>query len=166
MSEQEQIGRITPQWLAGFFDGEGCITAWIDRKDYRKHIFMRVSVELSQKNELLMGAIHSLYPEANLCRCISRFRGKKFTAWKLVWHGKKAIRFLADIIPFLICKKDRAELAYEFCSLIAKHSDWVGKRTTAVHHEVREKRNAIAQEILRINGTYKTFEVDAAGGIN
>ena len=163
MNEETQFGqgRITPQWLAGFFDGEGSITAWVDRRDGRNQVFMRVTVELSQKNKLLIMAINSIYPEANMQVSISRLHGKKFTAWKLVWHGKKAIRFLSDVIPFLVCKRDRAELALQFCGLITKR-----KRNNFVPADVLAKRNALATEILRINGTFKSYEIDTVGGSN
>lgn len=95
--------RVTPQWLAGFFDGEGCVMS-----SSRANYFL-ITVSLSQKDVNILSAVQAIYGGT-----ISD-RGANSTAYGhcnvLRWCGKSAKRVLSDMLPYSIVKRDRIELA-------------------------------------------------------
>ena len=103
------LERITPQWLAGFFDGEGSIVLM----NWRGQV--KVAASIGQKDLSLLMAIRSKYPE---------FRKPTFNSndtkgcWFIRANGRKAKRFLEDIAPYVIRKRTQVELALEFIETV------------------------------------------------
>src|SRR3989304_9522694 len=98
-------------YLAGFFDGEGCIRI-ICVKDrgylYGNH---RLWIQVTNTNPIIMDKFH------NLGWYITERKNLK-KHWKRCWVGvlkdNKALDFLQSIFPFLIVKRDEAQLAIDF----------------------------------------------------
>ena len=89
---------ILKAYVAGYFDGEGCITtsgksfrATVSSTDYRELEFLKNSIG---------GVINNQYLPKN---------EKWSMAWKWVMSPKKKLyNFLVDIEPYLITKKEQA----------------------------------------------------------
>jgi hypothetical protein len=95
-------------YLAGFFDGEGCVRA---RED--GHIGVVVSqvgaVPLSRFQELFGGNVRELRrPASPLWRSVSQ--------WAL--YGRRSINFLEAVLPYLTVKAEQARLAIQLQRLI------------------------------------------------
>jgi hypothetical protein len=98
-------------YFAGFFDGEGCIQI-VETRRQKRWISWSVTASCSQRDprplRLLMeqygGHIHH-HPKI-----------KGSDRWIFVWQisGSKAVAAIADMLPFLIVKKEQAEVALEF----------------------------------------------------
>jgi hypothetical protein len=85
-------------WMAGFFDGEGCINIHFSNKNGCTTLRAGVSQKFPEPLEriqLLMGG--NLY--------------KDRAGYVLVFNGKKAEAFLASILPWLFVKRTQAEVA-------------------------------------------------------
>lgn len=102
------------QWLAGFFDGEGCIYFKEDRvratfkgKEYRAPDIQVILGQSGSSGKLLLEALQQEYGFGK----ISTAHGSEFTKkipYMARLSGRKAIQFLKQIEPFLLLKKEKA----------------------------------------------------------
>ena len=120
---------ITPQWLAGFFDGEGCISSSIAiRKGGRSYINFYVCI--TQKNTEILYAIASIYPDAQ-----TKINAKTPS---LVFNGTKSKQFLLSIYPYSIIKKEQIKLAIEFIDLITQNNSNINFfKRIEIHNKLR-----------------------------
>lgn len=125
------LSRITTQWLAGFFDGEGSIVlAKNHRRDY-------IRVTVTQNDRSLLEAIRIVYPEF---RPTARNRGNN-RCYFILLNGRNAKRFLTDIEPHCIRKHTQVQLALEFIETI----DWARGKNTS--EDVRAKKSSLVDAI-------------------
>jgi len=97
MSEPTEIDL---SYLAGFFDGEGCIDT--TRRSLRVTLTNIQTKVLEISQRFWGGSIQSIG------------KATKARAWQL--HGKDAVAFLKDIVPYLHIKHAQAILAIELNS--------------------------------------------------
>lgn len=105
------IPEPTKAWIAGFFDGEGCINIGRqfpgNRVTPRFILNVRVSNTAQQSVEILRktfgGRVYPLARRRNEVPCFQ---------WYI--YGKKAVEFLHAIYPCLVIKKEQAQMALEF----------------------------------------------------
>ena len=106
---------IPIKWLAGFFDGEGCISMTI----VGKHRRVAVRIQLTNTNAALLRRIKKEYGGIFVQKT---FKHKPH--WKpycaLLWTSRKAEVFLEQIFEHLILKRKQAVLARQFFKL--RHS--------------------------------------------
>jgi hypothetical protein len=102
-------------YLAGFFDGEGCVYILRSRKKTAVYFsleisFTNVSIEpLKLAQELFAGQISESRDIRNGKKCVKRLRVR----------GNQALRALELMLPFLLVKKRRAEIAIEFQKIMS-----------------------------------------------
>lgn len=137
---------LTPQWLAGFFDGEGYIgVAW---NKTRRSFYPRATVSNTHLPTLKViqaqfgGSLHRSYgPNGkNQRKCYS-----------LHWGHKSVRQLLETIAPYLVTKKEQAEL------LLA---NWNWDKPNWVHltDEQRDQRVRLASDLHELKG--KRFEME------
>jgi hypothetical protein len=100
---------IDTKWLAGFFDGEGCVSI------YRFRGRPKLQISIAQKDPSILWLIKEAYPEAvgpSTCG------DPKKQVWHLFLNGVNAKRFLEDIRDFSFCKRSQIEMALKYISLI------------------------------------------------
>jgi hypothetical protein len=118
----EAVARLTPQWLAGFFDGEGCVYAALDingRGHGRERTW--VKVELHQKDPVILGLVGMKFECSwSRARTVSTKTGGTTTGHSITWQGTQAIEFLKFIRPHVIVKRRLVELALSFCEMLEK----------------------------------------------
>lgn len=95
------IPRITPQWLAGFFDGEGYVCT------QNTDGWLRVRVGITQKDPRILTLIMLKYNEGNINY------HKRSDCHNLIFCGKNSLRMLNDILPFCVVKLRLVEKAVE-----------------------------------------------------
>lgn len=138
-------------YMAGFFDGEGCITLYKTRGIYSLH------VDICQCNEHIIkwfqfcfgGTIHTRYENHH------KFKKQ----WR--WHtsGGNAMGFLKTIIPYLVLKKAEAELAIKFQSRRAnkikfRRSDEekaLDEAARILMHNLKDKTNLEVRNEIKIS---------------
>ena len=104
-------------YIAGFFDGEGCISIRPIPPAYA------LWLQLGAQSRIFLEEIKKQY-KGNICE-----RNKGFFVWVL--SGDNALRFLEDIYPYLILKKHQAALGIAF----RKHKKWLPHK----HNELRKR---------------------------
>lgn len=132
---------MTPQWYAGFFDGEGCISSsYYEKKDQ-----FGIHVSVSQKSPHLLVLIALRFPtELTVCG------NKRGHSWyELHWSGRSVTPLLSHIKDSLTIKKRQAELALEFTSLIGTDGT-----KSSISHENYERRKEIHRELKRLNEVF------------
>ena len=92
-------------YIAGFFDGEGCICLGKDGK----HIYLQVSA--SQTNEWIINWLRLSFGGGVSKKAR---KGRERQGWQWIVRGGKACMFLVEILPFLKLKRAEAELALQF----------------------------------------------------
>lgn len=137
MAASAQDAHPWPIWAAGFIDGEGCIR--ISHK-------VRVSVlqvdprPLIQLQVLFGGSIrinrHSTGPKR-----------RRIYVWEI--GSRQARTMLEQILPFLIVKKDQAELALE-------HDKFGRAKRNSLNGAEGERRIAIRNKLKELK--WKEFE--------
>jgi hypothetical protein len=127
---------ITPEWLAGFFDGEGCLTI-LRSKRYAHYtpqaIITNTSLETLQAIQSFCGG--TIHARGNP-KCWNE-------AYSLVYSGTpETKRFLEIIRPFLILKKAEVEF------FLSSWTDEInGRQNRRVSKDVIEARERIKQEL-------------------
>lgn len=114
---------VDPKWLAGFFDGEGCV----------------LYVGLSQKNRGILDLVAASFPEGKVCRCSDGSHVLRF-------YGKRCRRFLEVIRSHSLVKRTQIEMAFQFMDTIYPDSSGMGhgKRLSA---DVLDQRERIAEAL-------------------
>lgn len=140
---------IPIQWLAGFFDGEGCINMTVVGKNRRVAVRLyltNTNVELLQKIQKEYGGL------------LSQRRHRGHLNWKpyasLVWTSCKAEIFLEKIAKHLFLKQKQAELACDFFKLhnssgrLESNGAWGGAR---LRPEIIEKEHTMKLRMHELN---------------
>lgn len=101
---------MTPAYLAGFFDGEGCVGVYLRNQDKSKsHKYYVLVVSLSQVGDSGRDLLRSIQDE---------YGGSVYKNTSGVWYytlsANKARAFLLDILPFLVIKQTQAALGLSF----------------------------------------------------
>ena len=100
--------KITLQYIAGFFDGEGCIGIY--SKAYRKgtfHLSTQLTQNKTKESKLLMNFLAKKFG-GNISEQITLSKDIKYN-WQL--GSDNAVNFLEAILPYLILKKSQAIIA-------------------------------------------------------
>lgn len=138
--------KITAQWLAGFFDGEGCVSC------YLQNSVMKLDVFVAQSHFPLIAAIADLFQQQPRVHCKSRK-----TCYSIHFTGKGCLNFLEYIKDHVIVKREQVLLAIEFANLIGNSGP--SKDSTS-----QVKRRALGQQIRELNHVDHDLIDDPKGG--
>lgn len=109
-------------WTAGIIDGEGSIFVMKQgRKDRERthNYILRVSVQSADR--VMTPELKRLFPDGAQFSTQREQRNGWSNTLKWQLNGKKAARFLKEILPYLRVKRRQAELAIEFQDTTKKH---------------------------------------------
>lgn len=96
-------------YIAGFFDGEGCIYAHPEAT--------YLQIEIAQVDRRPLDFVQERY-EGRIR--LNKTNGRPIYKW--MCPAKTSEKFLMDLLPFLIVKKEQAILALEFRKLRLLHN--------------------------------------------
>jgi len=147
----EFVARITPQWVAGFVDGEGCINArW--QKDTHVH---SVRLTITQKNPAIIFLLYTVFPGGHISIQNNKLRhGTHTISYHITWHGRRMLPLLEAVKDSVVIKKELVELALEFC----KHVTYPGGRSTDIEAMERERLCGLISNINQTSETQMSFE--------
>lgn len=100
MIDLNNVYEITPQYLAGFFDGEGCITI---EKKLRGFSLL---IQFSQKDPSILILISTKFTNGNW--------NNNQSCVNLRYYGTNVKQVLEYIRPYVIVKKSQIEIALRF----------------------------------------------------
>ena len=130
-------------YLAGFLDGDGCIT--ITTKNQRRTYC--IEVRYSQTNGPFLQHLRDLVGIGSVYQT-SKPKGNHSARFQWVFASGKAEEFLRAIFPFLVLKKDQAEIALKLAELMRQQR----AKSYRLTEEAIEKREKIRQELRQLKG--------------
>lgn len=139
---------ITIEYLAGFVDGEGCISVTKPSPNHKNHGTIRL--QLSNTNYDVLSAIQREY--GGHLKVSKRQSTKHKAAWQLVWYAKEAIPLLQKLQPHLMVKQKQAILVLnEYAPLLFNRP-----RKRKLSEENLAKRTRVYEQMHALNqrGTY------------
>jgi hypothetical protein len=143
-----EISKMTPQWLAGFFDGEGCVTARM------RQGVMKLAVSISQSDLQVMEAIGRLFRRPVKVVCRSRR-----VCYGITFSGHNCLPFLRYIEDFVVVKRPQVLLAIELAKLVGNAGPVSSEGR--INHK---KRAELGDKIRMLNQSVNKFSGDVNGG--
>ena len=132
--------KITPQWLAGFFDGEGCVSG-----NFRTDGGTSIGVSITQTDPIIIGYICSMFPGGNVIKREPNTGGfHRKSCFTIKWANGHAEAFLLFIRDHVILKNKQVELAIKFIPL-------VGSMGVNAPENIKTERANILKEIMEQN---------------
>lgn len=131
-------------WIAGFFDGEGCIVIRLGVKSNHYNHMVYVGIGQVEKGSFLLQQLYKVFG-GSICfhKSKNNKHGNKYS-WGI--GAQKAIKFLLTIYPYLRLKKQHALLAVE----LHETGDYRGTKMQ-IPLEIYCLRETIAEEIRYLN---------------
>jgi len=111
--------KLSWQYLAGFFDGEGCL--YISKqKGKKKNSYYTPRLTIANTNEEVIGLIEKAFDG-----CVARegfeIREGRRRPWYIEIYKRARIKqFLKNIYPYSVVKKPQIELMFEFMEHLDK----------------------------------------------
>ena len=134
---------MTPQYLAGLFDGEGCIDVqrmYPNKSNKRLYVRPRMRMSMSVAAEDLGKLLHKRFGGHMSYR--KPQNANQSASWSLEWLSRKDMLALLDTIqPYLILKAEQAKLIRWW---LANAS---GRQTKAGYVGMEKARAAFAEEL-------------------
>lgn len=103
-------------YMAGLFDGEGCISLVKQRRLNSTLPVYSVRCVLAMCHKPLIKAVNATFGGVHFER---RGSGDHRNSFSLMWANKKAVPFLTELAPHLIIKREEAEIALDFLQRLA-----------------------------------------------
>lgn len=105
---------LSPQYLAGFFDGEGTFYLGYQKAKHpnNKKLYPKAQVILSQSGDsglALLETIKEQYGGSIYLHLRPGQHKAKKTAYKIWWNKDEAILLINQLLPHLVLKKTEAE---------------------------------------------------------
>lgn len=103
---------ISPEYLAGFFDGEGCIDCQRMYVKNSQTFYVRPRVRISQavSGRAVLDKLHTVYGGTLKLRKGSNPNQQEYISWEFL-DRKGMLLLLNTMLPHLIVKREQAELA-------------------------------------------------------
>jgi hypothetical protein len=108
------------EYLAGLMDGEGCIHIALQNKAGRSPSYS-VRVVFAMTHEPIIKMIAEQYSVSYCCFNLTRKNLNWRRAYQLQICGERATGLLKDMLPFLVVKREEAELSIKLQDHITRH---------------------------------------------
>jgi len=91
--------QINWNWLAGFFEGDGCVSCFRDKKNNKVYTALRV--DITQKNIHLIKRLKRFLARYNISGSILPQKNR-IGCYHLIIATRQAERFIQNIYPFFV----------------------------------------------------------------
>lgn len=140
---------ISPQYLAGAIDADGCVSVVKMAQTVRgKSLRYDARLQLTNTNLHFLESVQAQYGgHIKVANRGINTSPKWKIGYHLCWGTKSSESVIRQILPYLIIKKARAELALQLRSTMGHYVGQGGK----LPQETIEKRESIFLEMKRLN---------------
>jgi len=111
--EIESVDKISVAYIAGFFDGEGCVYVERDNRPERANPFYVLVVQVDNSDRRPLKFIKNFFGFGSIWLAHAH-TPKRNPGYRWLCKSNNAFNFLKVIYPYLQCKKEQAELAIDF----------------------------------------------------
>jgi hypothetical protein len=156
--------QITPQYIAGIWDGEGSFSITRHKIQRGRYEQLRANVSMSNTDERIIHAVKK-YAYSIGCGCWIRAYPRRPNT-KMQYELKivslaDRIKFTKSILPYLIGKKERAELLLEFLesrlNKISTRRDGFGRYLGRVGFSDEERKLYESVKCMNVRGIPETL---------
>jgi hypothetical protein len=105
-------------YIAGFFDGEGCVRFSEDRRRPHRAPSYCLRVALAQKKRRVLDQV------VEFLGCGSVYYLGKSGGHQANWSSDSAAKVLRALLPYLTCKREEAEIALAAQEARSTHRGW------------------------------------------
>lgn len=139
------MGKLSLEYIAGFMDGEGCISihenrAWLaESANGRPRIVMQVAI--ANCNKAILAQIQKQHG-GSICR-LKRPNRRSRQGYSLRLSEQAACRFLEKILPFLRIKRKQAKLMLRLGKRKAKDVIYLSVHESVVRRNIAEQCKAL-----------------------
>jgi hypothetical protein len=145
-------------YLAGFFDGEGCISMGVVKNPGGRRYHL-MAVFVTNSNYAVLNHLRERFG-GRLDQLLAPGKNPNWLPqWRLVWPASKHTEILETLLPLLIVKRRQAELGLQFRQTVTRGK---GLKRARVF-EVIEERNRIHAELVLLNGGGRIEKVNGHG---
>lgn len=130
---------LTPEYVAGFFDGEGCV--YVDNTKEKVYV---LKITLAQNTKLILEKIKEIYGGNIYTR--QPTSTKQYEVYQWTASGQEAFNFILSIIPHSIVKQQELLRAIQFPLKI------IGVNPSP---EIIEQRKNIREDLQKFKKLYK-----------
>lgn len=100
-------------YVAGLFDGEGSVYITLHRSKWcRRKQRMDLCCSLNLTNRRTIDYLASIFPSTIVVEPSRRSNRRTTYRWRL--YSKRACDFLREIYPYMVLKKNQADVAFKF----------------------------------------------------
>ncbi len=139
--------KITSQWLAGFFDGEGYVTAYLQGNG---NVNMRVGI--TQKNKYVLMLIMLHFPGIFVTHKKVSPKGSHYTCYSIHWEGRKAVPFLKAIKDYVVVKHALVVVGLQLAEMF-------GEKNYKLDEDERQARSGLKAILNNLNADNKNVQV-------
>lgn len=125
---------LSAAYVAGFFDGEGCVVA---RKNTKKRTTWTVGAQIASTTPAVLTALQHQY--GGRIRRGHYHHSRYKDSWVWFVYGAESDRFFAEILPYLLIKRQQVELATRIRSLTRPQGGEAHWWTTDADYAMREE---------------------------
>jgi hypothetical protein len=132
-----QLAPNDAAYIAGLFDGEGCVSVVVNRRVVRQFGYSmrhQLSVQISNTHQGVVDWVCATY--GGKVKSYQPGRGRIIYKWFL--NDRHAATFLRDLLPYLIVKREQAEVGLAFRVHVEEGGPGQGRRLTPEELAVRE----------------------------
>lgn len=148
-------------YIAGYFDGEGCVSVWKRRPAYTcispRHI---LNIQISSTDKSGLDWINSRF-KGKMLYAHNRTKSNSADSWKWLVSAKRAADILRLILPYLKLKRREAELAIQLQDDMQRHLHEPrnhGRRGIAPLSVERQAfRDGLMDQIKSLKKSYKLY---------
>jgi hypothetical protein len=128
--------KITPEWLAGFFDGEGCVCLQMSRNA------MHLRINITQADEELLKAIEIKYGASYMYP--KPRKNQDGQVYEVGWTGRNCKAIIEVLDGRVVKKQSQIDLALQFLATM------VGQGNRLTDEQVSE-RESLRQQMRDLN---------------
>ena len=137
--------KLNLAWLAGFFDGEGCVYLKRDRQRSGNFSY-HVRIIFSNTHLPTLHRVKEILDGEGIISRVFGTSTKWRTRWELRVNATKATRVLEKMLPYLVTKREQAEIAL----LSRQYQGVQGIKTRNPNGEVFEKIKQQLSDLKRV----------------
>jgi hypothetical protein len=138
-------------YLAGLFDGEGSVNIFKQSRSYMAYSAYFIEISIGNTHEGVLNWVLEKFGGRVAHNSDHRTAGSR-KVWRWRASSNEAYEILVAMLPYLIVKKEQAQLAIEFRERQVKFS---GHSSTPLTQEENERREMQKVELIAMRTTKK-----------
>jgi len=114
MEDNLMEDKLSLEYVAGLFDGEGCVNIVKSKRKGYKNYYFQVWVAVYNSYKPVLEKLEKQFGGFVIPQQKHKDKSHHLTKWRWGLSGKETIEFLKQILPYTVIKTEQIKLAIEF----------------------------------------------------